>query len=264
MAMAEPAASAEPSALRVEDLHKSFGNLEVLKGISLEALQGDVISMIGSSGSGKSTFLRCINLLEIPDSGSIAVHGEQIQLVKNSSGETVPGDRRQVERIRSRLGMVFQNFNLWTHMTILQNIIEAPTQVLGISKAEATETATRLLDKVGIGDKASSYPAHLSGGQQQRAAIARALAVDPEVMLFDEPTSALDPELVGEVLRVMRDLADEGRTMVVVTHEMGFAREVSNRVVFLHEGRIEEDGSPAKVFDNPSSERFKQFLAANL
>ena len=264
MAMAEPAASAEPSALRVEDLHKSFGNLEVLKGISLEALQGDVISMIGSSGSGKSTFLRCINLLEIPDSGSIAVHGEQIQLVKNSSGETVPGDRRQVERIRSRLGMVFQNFNLWTHMTILQNIIEAPTQVLGISKAEATETATRLLDKVGIGDKASSYPAHLSGGQQQRAAIARALAVDPEVMLFDEPTSALDPELVGEVLRVMRDLADEGRTMVVVTHEMGFAREVSNRVVFLHEGRIEEDGSPAQVFDNPSSERFKQFLAANL
>ncbi len=264
MAMAEPAASAEPSALRVEDLHKSFGNLEVLKGISLEAMQGDVISMIGSSGSGKSTFLRCINLLEIPDSGSIAVHGEQIQLVKNSSGETVPGDRRQVERIRSRLGMVFQNFNLWTHMTILQNIIEAPTQVLGISKAEATETATRLLEKVGIGDKASSYPAHLSGGQQQRAAIARALAVDPEVMLFDEPTSALDPELVGEVLRVMRDLADEGRTMVVVTHEMGFAREVSNRVVFLHEGRIEEDGSPAKVFDNPSSERFKQFLAANL
>lgn len=264
MAMAEPAASAEPSALRVDDIHKSFGNLEVLKGISLEALQGDVISMIGSSGSGKSTFLRCINLLEIPDSGSISVHGEEIQLIKNSAGETVPGDRRQVERIRSRLGMVFQNFNLWTHMTILQNIIEAPTQVLGIPKAEATESAMKLLDKVGIGDKAASYPAHLSGGQQQRAAIARALAVDPEVMLFDEPTSALDPELVGEVLRVMRDLADEGRTMVVVTHEMGFAREVSNRVVFLHQGRIEEDGSPAQVFDNPTSERFKQFLAANL
>ena len=262
--MAEQVASAEPSALRVEDLYKSFGKLKVLKGISLEALQGDVTSMIGSSGSGKSTFLRCINLLEIPDSGSISVHGEQIRLVTNSVGETVPADRGQVERIRSRLGMVFQNFNLWTHMTILQNVIEAPTQVLGVPKAEAAATAMRLLEKVGIGDRAASYPAHLSGGQQQRAAIARALAVDPEVMLFDEPTSALDPELVGGVLRVMRDLADEGRTMVVVTHEMGFAREVSNRVIFLHEGRIEEDGPPARVFDNPGSERLRQFLAANL
>ena len=264
MSAAEAAVALDPSALRVDDLHKSFGTLEVLKGISLEARQGDVISMIGSSGSGKSTFLRCINFLEIPDSGTIALHGEEIRIVKNAAGEPRPADRRQVERIRTRLGMVFQNFNLWTHMTVLQNIIEAPTQVLGVPKAEATQAAILLLEKVGIGDKAASYPAHLSGGQQQRAAIARALAVDPEVMLFDEPTSALDPELVGEVLRVMRDLADEGRTMIVVTHEMGFAREVSNRVVFLHQGRIEEEGPPDRVFTNPSSERFKQFMASNL
>lgn len=264
MSAVEPAVSREPSALRVEDLHKKFGSLEVLKGISLEAQQGDVISMIGSSGSGKSTFLRCINLLEIPDSGTIALHGEEIRFITNTAGERQPADRRQVERIRTRLGMVFQNFNLWTHMTVLQNIIEAPTQVLKVPRAEAIQNAMRLLEKVGIGDKAASYPAHLSGGQQQRAAIARALAVDPEVMLFDEPTSALDPELVGEVLRVMRDLADEGRTMIVVTHEMGFAREVSNRVVFLHEGMIEEEGSPDRVFTDPQSERFRQFLASNL
>lgn len=251
-------------ALSVTDLHKRFGDLEVLKGVSLEARQGDVISMIGSSGSGKSTFLRCINMLEIPDQGTIRLHGEEIALARDRSGVPRPVDRRQVERLRTRLAMVFQGFNLWTHMTVLRNVIEAPVHVLGVPRAQAVEKAMALLAKVGIADKADAYPGHLSGGQQQRAAIARALAVDPEIMLFDEPTSALDPELVGEVLRVMRDLADEGRTMIVVTHEMGFAREVSNKVVFLHAGVIEEEGPPARVFSNPTSERFRQFLAANL
>ncbi len=250
------------AALTVTNIHKRFGGLEVLKGLSVEAHKGDVISVLGASGSGKSTFLRCINLLEIPDRGSIAVGGETVAMKTNRRGQNVPADIRQVERIRSRLAMVFQQFNLWSHMTIMENVVEAPRHVLKIPRREALERGDAYLRKVGIADKANAYPAHLSGGQQQRAAIARALAMEPEVMLFDEPTSALDPELVGEVLQVMRDLAVEGRTMIVVTHEMGFAREVSSRVLFLHQGLIEEDGRPEQVFTKPRSERFKQFIAA--
>jgi len=252
------------AALVVEDLHKSFGELEVLKGVSVSANEGDVISMIGSSGSGKSTLLRCINLLETPDSGRVFVEGELIRMRPTRNGHAVPEDHKQVDRIRSRLGMVFQSFNLWSHMTVLENVIEAPVHVLKLPKAEAIQRAETLLAKVGIVEKRNHYPSHLSGGQQQRAAIARALAMEPKVMLFDEPTSALDPELVGEVLRVIRQLAEEGRTMLIVTHEMGFAREVSSEVIFLHAGRIEEHGAPAQVFGNPKSERCRQFLASNL
>jgi len=252
------------AALVVNDLHKSFGALEVLKGVSMTAHEGDVIAMIGSSGSGKSTFLRCINLLEVPNSGEVYVSGELIRMTRTHRGEAVPADMKQVDRIRSRLGMVFQQFNLWSHMTVLQNVMEAPVHVLKRPKKEAEEHAKSILEKVGLADKLDYYPAHLSGGQQQRAAIARALAVDPEVLLFDEPTSALDPELVGEVLRVMRRLAEEGRTMIVVTHEMGFAREVSSEVIFLHEGRVEEHGPPHEIFEGQKSERFRQFLASNL
>ncbi|MGH6947516.1 MAG: ABC transporter ATP-binding protein [Kiloniellales bacterium] len=266
MSVAEAlAAKAETqAALVVEDLHKSFGALEVLKGLSLTAHEGDVIAMLGSSGSGKSTFLRCINLLEIPDSGRVSVGGELIRMTKGRDGKTVPADRKQVDRIRARLGMVFQQFNLWSHMTVLENVIEAPVHVLKLPQAEALERGKALLDKVGLSDKLSYYPSHLSGGQQQRAAIARALAMEPTLLLFDEPTSALDPELVGEVLRVMRGLAEEGRTMIVVTHEMGFAREVSSEVIFLHQGQIEERGPPRDVFGQQRSERFRQFLASNL
>ncbi|GLQ33367.1 ABC transporter ATP-binding protein [Litoribrevibacter albus] len=251
----------EATPLVVKDIHKTFNDLEVLKGISLEAEKGDVISMIGSSGSGKSTFLRCINLLETPTSGDIIVHGENIDFKTDKQGIRVPANNKQVEAMRSRLSMVFQGFNLWSHMTVMENIIEAPINVLGKSKKEAMEHAKELLDKVGIYERRDYYPSQMSGGQQQRAAIARALAMEPEVMLFDEPTSALDPELVGEVLKVMRSLAEEGRTMIVVTHEMAFARDVSNKVIFLHQGKIEEQGSPQKVFENPDSERMKQFLA---
>ena len=257
-------ASASGVALLCEDVHKRFGPLEVLKGVSLTAHEGDVIAVLGSSGSGKSTFLRCINLLEIPDSGRVAVAGELIRMTKSRIGKTVPADQDQVDRIRARLGMVFQQFNLWSHMTVLQNVTEAPIHVLKVPKDEAMDRARAVLEKVGLADKLDYYPSHLSGGQQQRAAIARALAMEPALMLFDEPTSALDPELVGEVLRVIRQLAEEGRTMIVVTHEMGFAREVSSEVVFLHEGRIEEQGTPREVFGNPRSERFRQFMASNL
>jgi len=250
--------------IEIENLHKRFGSLEVLKGISLTAHHGDVMSIIGSSGSGKSTLLRCVNLLEVPDAGRLVVAGEEIGLGVNRRGEPAPTDPAQVDRIRTRLGMVFQNFNLWTHMTILQNVMEAPVHVLGRPKAEVRDEALGWLEKVGIVDKADALPDHLSGGQQQRAAIARALAVKPEVLLFDEPTSALDPELVGEVLRVMRELASEGRTMIVVTHEMSFAREVSSEVVFLHEGMVEEQGAPAATFDSPKSQRLRQFLSSNL
>ncbi len=252
---------AESATLVVKDVYKKFNDLEVLKGVSLETQKGDVISLIGSSGSGKSTFLRCINLLEIPTSGEIEVHGEQIKFITNRRGERKPADMRQVEKMRSRLSMVFQSFNLWSHMTVLQNVIEAPVNVLGISKKEAMERAESYLQKVGIWERRNYYPAQMSGGQQQRAAIARALAMEPDVMLFDEPTSALDPELVGEVLKVMRSLAEEGRTMIVVTHEMSFAKDVSSHVMFLHQGRIEEEGPPKKVFENPDSERIRQFLA---
>ncbi|MGR5065594.1 ABC transporter ATP-binding protein [Photobacterium sp. DNB22_13_2] len=249
-------------ALDVRDLHKSFGQNEVLKGISLTAHRGDVISIIGSSGSGKSTFLRCINLLETPTQGEIWVNGELIKMKNNRQGEFLPVDEKQVQRIRSRLAMVFQGFNLWSHMTVLGNVIEAPVHVLGVPKAEAIERGEALLKKVGLYERRNYYPGHLSGGQQQRAAIARALAVDPEVMLFDEPTSALDPELVGEVLGVMQDLAQEGRTMLVVTHEMAFARDVSNQVMFLHQGKVEEQGDPAKLFSSPESERLQQFISS--
>jgi arginine/ornithine transport system ATP-binding protein len=257
--MAEP----EP-ALRVEDIHKSFGNIKVLRGISLEAYDHNVISILGSSGSGKSTLLRCINLLETPTSGKVYFRGELIKMNEKRTGERVAEDRKQVERIRSKLAMVFQQFNLWAHMTVLQNVTEAPVQVLKIPKAKAKEKAEAILQRVGMYDHRNYYPAQLSGGQQQRAAIARGLAMEPDMLMFDEPTSALDPELVGEVLRVMQSLAEEGRTMLVVTHEMGFAREVSSRVIFLHQGLVEEDGAPQQVFENPASERFRQFLSGAL
>nr|WP_315412644.1 aminotransferase class I/II-fold pyridoxal phosphate-dependent enzyme [uncultured Pseudomonas sp.] len=249
--------------IEVVDLHKRFGNIEVLKGISLTAHEGDVISLIGASGSGKSTLLRCINMLEVPDQGSIHVDGESIKLNYGRPGAPLVADARQLVRIRSTLGMVFQNFNLWPHRTVLENLIEAPTQVLRESRAEAIERAEALLDRVGLAAKRNEYPAFLSGGQQQRVAIARALAMRPKVMLFDEPTSALDPELVGEVLRVIRSLAEEGRTMILVTHEMAFARDVSSKVAFLHQGMIEETGSPDSVFIDPRSERCRQFVNAH-
>lgn len=249
-------------ALRVEDVHKSYGDHEVLKGISLAAKKGDVISLIGSSGSGKSTFLRCINFLEIPDRGRFVINGEDIHMRTGRDGRAHPANWRQVERVRTGLGMVFQSFNLWAHMTVLENVIEAPVHVLGVKRKEAIEKAEALLHKVGLFEKRQAYPAFLSGGQQQRAAIARALCVDPSVMLFDEPTSALDPELVGEVLKVIRDLADEGRTMLLVTHEMKFARDVSSHVMFLHQGRVEEEGTPEQVFGAPSSARCRDFTAS--
>ena len=246
--------------LAVNDLHKSYGPVEVLRGISLEARQGDVISLIGSSGSGKSTFLRCINQLESCDTGEIHVAGEHLELVVRK-GRRVARDRRQLRRLRAKLGFVFQSFNLWSHMTVLENLIEGPIQVRGIARDRAVPPARELLERVGLKGREDAYPAHLSGGQQQRVAIARALAMEPEVLLFDEPTSALDPELVAEVLAVIRDLATEGRTMLLVTHEMAFARDVSTSVMFLHQGRVEEAGPPARIFGAPSSERLKRFLA---
>ncbi len=249
------------SAVMVEDLHKSFGPLEVLKGVSLKAQKGEVVSMIGASGSGKSTFLRCINFLELPSKGRIFVTGEEIAVQPGHDGNLHPSDRRQVERVRTKLGMVFQSFNLWQHMTVMQNVIEAPIHVLGIARSEAIARAEALLNKVGLYEKRDQYPAFLSGGQQQRAAIARALCMEPKVMLFDEPTSALDPELVGEVLKVIRDLAEEGRTMILVTHEMKFARDVSSHVIYLHKGVIEEEGPPKQVFGAPNSARCKQFVS---
>jgi len=248
-------------ALVVDKLHKRFGELEVLRGVSLSAHEGDVLAIIGASGSGKSTFLRCLNLLEQPDSGDISIGGEAIRFV-TKKGARVPEDMKQVERLRSRLGMVFQSFNLWSHMNVMQNVTEVPVQVLGVSKAEASERAEHFLQRVGLWEKRDQYPAYLSGGQQQRAAIARALAIQPRVMLFDEPTSALDPELVGEVLKVIRDLANEGRTMILVTHEMKFARDVATQVLFLHKGQVEERGTPQKVFYEPVSERCRSFVSS--
>jgi len=248
-------------AVEVCDLHKYFGDLEVLKGVDVEAQKGEVVSMIGSSGSGKSTFLRCINLLEQPHEGRILIEGEEIRMKTNSKGHTVPADRRQVEKLRARVGMVFQNFNLWPHMTVLQNIIEAPVHVLKENRGDALEHAHELLGKVGLSDKGDNYPSQLSGGQQQRVAIARTLAMRPKVILLDEPTSALDPELVGEVLLVIRQLAKEGNTMILVTHEMQFAREVSHKILFLHQGKVEEQGAPEEIFTRPQSPRLQQFLA---
>ena len=221
--------------------------------------------MIGSSGSGKSTFLRCLNLLELPHGGRITVDGEALKLAPDKSGALKAESAAQLQRLRTRVAMVFQHFNLWAHMTALENVIEAPVQVLGLSKAEATERAEAYLQRVGVAHRKNAYPAHLSGGEQQRVAIARALAMEPRVMLFDEPTSALDPELVGEVLRVMRSVAEEGRTMIVVTHEMSFAREVSNHVVFLHQGQIEEEGRAARqCWRGRRVTRLQGFLANSL
>ena len=250
--------------LQAQNICKRYGDHEVLKGVSLTANAGDVIAMIGSSGSGKSTFLRCINLLERPNQGTITVEGESMDLRLGKDGMLQASNPKQLQRMRAKLAMVFQHFNLWAHLTVLENITKAPVDVLGVSKDEAVARARRYLDKVGLVGVEDKYPAHMSGGQQQRVAIARALAMEPAVMLFDEPTSALDPELVGEVLRVMRGLAEEGRTMVVVTHEMGFAKEVANHVVFLHKGRVEEEGDPKVVLNNPTSERLQQFLAGSL
>lgn len=250
--------------LRVDNLHKKYGEREVLKGVSLAAKRGDVITLIGSSGSGKSTFLRCINLLEQPNQGSLHLGDEELKLVPDRDGSLKAANAQQLQRWRARLAMVFQNFNLWGHRTVLENVTEAPIHVLGVSKAEAVAKAEALLARVGVSHRKDVYPAQLSGGEQQRVAIARALAVEPEVMLFDEPTSALDPELVGEVLKVMKDLAAEGRTMIVVTHEMGFAREVSNHTLFLHQGKVIEEGHPKDILLKPQSERLTAFLSGGL
>jgi arginine/ornithine transport system ATP-binding protein len=250
--------------LHATNLHKRFGEREVLRGVSLTARPGEVIAIIGSSGSGKSTLLRCLNLLEQPHEGSLALGDETLVLKRDRDGSLAAADARQLQRWRARLAMVFQGFNLWSHRTVVQNITEAPIHVLGRSRDEAMARAHQLLARVGLSHRHDMYPAQLSGGEQQRVAIARALAMDPEVMLFDEPTSALDPELVGEVLAVMRELAAEGRTMLVVTHEMGFAREVAHEVIFLHQGRVEEQGPPREVLAAPRSERLRQFLSGGL
>ncbi len=247
--------------IQIRDLHKSYGTLEVLKGVDITAAQGAVVSLIGSSGSGKSTLLRCCNLLEDSQQGQILFQGEAVKWRGNGLGRH-PCDSGQVLRIRTNLSMVFQQFNLWSHMTVLQNVMEAPLTVLGRPRAEVEASARRYLDKVGIGDKCDAWPAQLSGGQQQRAAIARALCMEPQALLFDEPTSALDPELEQEVIRVIKALADEGRTMLIVTHDMRLAADVSDHVVFLHQGRIEEEGPPASLFGTPKSERLQQFLSA--
>ncbi len=247
--------------ISLSNIHKSFGALEVLKGVNISAKKGDVIALIGSSGSGKSTLLRCANFLEICQQGDIIFQGEPVHWKGVGEGR-MPADPKQVVKIRSKLSMVFQQFNLWSHMTILQNVTEAPINVLGVDKEKAEKLGRELLDKVGIGDKYSAYPAQLSGGQQQRAAIARALAMEPAAMLFDEPTSALDPELEAEVVRVIKALAEEGRTMLIVTHDMKLASDVAEHVVFLHKGLIEEEGPPKELFGNPKSERLKQFLSA--
>ncbi|MHA6325420.1 ABC transporter ATP-binding protein [Roseivivax sp. CAU 1753] len=249
--------------LEIRDLHKAYGSLEVIKGVSLAASRGDVVSLIGSSGSGKSTLLRCANLLEDSQQGDILFKGEPVSW-KGTGHHRHPGNPKQVLRIRTNLSMVFQQFNLWSHMTILQNVMEAPVTVLGRDRPEVEHAARKYLDKVGIGEKADNYPAQLSGGQQQRAAIARALCMEPEALLFDEPTSALDPELEQEVVRVIKDLATEGRTMLIVTHDMKMARDVSNHVVFLHQGLIEEQGPPETLFTAPKSERLRGFLSSTM
>jgi polar amino acid transport system ATP-binding protein len=236
-------------AIAVHDLHKRFGDLEVLKGIDFRVAPGEVVCVIGPSGSGKSTLLRCVNRLEEPTAGRILIEGDDI---------TDPD--ADVDLLRSRIGMVFQSFNLFPHLSVVRNLMLAQRRVLKRSKEEARQVAERVLDRVGLSDKLEAYPAHLSGGQQQRVAIARSLAMDPDMMLFDEPTSALDPELVGEVLAVMRDLADEGMTMMVVTHEMGFAREVADRVVFMDGGVVVEEGPPSRVLVDPTEERTRRFL----
>ncbi|PCI03229.1 MAG: ATP-binding protein [Hyphomicrobiales bacterium] len=248
--------------IELKNIHKSYGALEVLKGITVNAKRGDVIALIGSSGSGKSTLLRCANLLEIPQQGDIIFQGKRVEWQQKHNART-PTDPNHVRAIRTNLSMVFQQFNLWAHLTILQNVIEAPLSVLGKDPKEAEAFGRELLEKVGIGDKCDNYPSQLSGGQQQRAAIARALAMEPAAMLFDEPTSALDPELEAEVVRVIKGLAKEGRTMLIVTHDMKLARDVANHIIFLHEGLIEEEGTPEAVFSHTNSTRLKSFLSAS-
>ncbi len=247
--------------IEIRDLHKAYGQIEVLKGVDLVAPRGHVVSLIGSSGSGKSTLLRCCNLLEDSQQGEVIFEGEPVRWKGTGAGRH-PADRAQVTRIRTNLSMVFQQFNLWSHLTILQNVMEAPVTVMRRDRAEVESAARRYLDKVGIGDKCDAWPAQLSGGQQQRAAIARALCMEPRALLFDEPTSALDPELEQEVVRVIRALADEGRTMIIVTHDMRLAADLSDHVVFLHQGRIEEEGPPDALFGQPRSDRLRQFLSA--
>lgn len=246
--------------IEIRDLHKSYGSLEVLKGVDIAAPAGHVISLIGSSGSGKSTLLRCANLLEHSQQGDVIFNGEAVKWGGTGLNRH-PSDKAQMIRIRTNLSMVFQQFNLWAHMTILQNVMEAPVTVLGLDKAQVEASARKYLDKVGIGDKCDVYPAQMSGGQQQRAAIARALCMEPQALLFDEPTSALDPELEQEVIKVIKDLANEGRTMVIVTHDMKLAADVSDHVVFLHQGKIEEEGPPDTLFGNPKTDRLRGFLS---
>ncbi|MGB0245387.1 MAG: ABC transporter ATP-binding protein [Paracoccaceae bacterium] len=247
--------------IEIKDLHKSFGDLNVLNGVNISAKQGEVISLIGSSGSGKSTLLRCANLLENSQQGEIKFSGEKIKW-KGSGDNRAPADPNQVRLMRTNLSMVFQQFNLWSHMTVLQNVVEAPVSVLGLAREKAEDNAHAYLNKVGIGEKWNAFPSELSGGQQQRAAIARALCMEPSALLFDEPTSALDPELEQEVIKVIKDLALEGRTMIIVTHDMKLAADVSNHVVFLHQGLIEEEGSPNSLFKSPKSERLQKFLSS--
>ena len=249
--------------IEIRDLHKAYGSLEVLKGVSLAARRGEVVSLIGSSGSGKSTLLRCCNLLEDSQQGEVIFKGEAVHW-KGEGLNRHPADKAQVIRIRTNLSMVFQQFNLWSHMTILQNVMEAPLTVLKRDRAEVEAAARKYLDKVGIGDKCDAFPAQLSGGQQQRAAIARALCMEPTALLFDEPTSALDPELEQEVVRVIKALADEGRTMLLVTHDMRLAADVSDHVIFLHLGKIEEEGPPDQLFGSPKTERLLGFLSATV
>lgn len=239
--------------IEVKDLNKSFGSLHVLKDISLTVKNKEVVCLIGASGSGKSTILRCLNFLEMKDSGSVVIDGKEVDVKKDN-----------LNKVRQKVGMVFQHFHLFPHKTVLENVMEAPVQVEGLKKAEAKKRASELLGKVGLSDKENVYPEKLSGGQKQRVAIARALAMRPDVMLFDEPTSALDPELVGEVLKTMKELAEEGMTMVVVTHEMGFAQEVADRVIYMHDGKIVEEGPPQDLFNNPKNQRTKDFLEAVL
>ena len=255
------ASAADPRGIRLRHIEKSFAGLPVLRGISLDAGRGEVVAIIGASGSGKSTLLRAINLLEMPDAGEIQVDGEGVRIAR---GERTRLDARGVRRLRCSFGMVFQRFNLWQHMTVLQNVIAAPVHVLKRPRAEAIGKAMTLLERVGIADKRDRYPAELSGGQQQRAAIARALAIEPKALLLDEPTSALDPELVGEVLRVIRDLAISGTTMLLVTHELRFAREIASRVVFLQNGAVAETGTAAEVLVSPQSEACRRFVGSEL
>ncbi len=251
----------QPPVIEIRNLHKSYGALAVLRGIDMVAPRGHVVALIGSSGSGKSTLLRCLNLLEDSQQGEILFEGEPVRW-RGTGADRRPADKAQVQRIRTNLSMVFQSFNLWSHLSVLQNVMEAPLSVLRQDRAEVEARARGLLEKVGIGDKADVYPAQMSGGQQQRAAIARALCMQPRALLFDEPTSALDPELEQEVVRVIKALAGEGRTMIIVTHDMRLAGDVSDHVIFLHEGRIEEQGPPDTLFGAPQSTRLRQFLRA--